>query len=100
MQQVYYENDRPDFRQPDFEELSLALPWPIFKALVSRDDLTCQSEACVLSLVERYILSQPKTEYETLRKELLPCIRLDKLPADRLIQLNKNPIGILEGHQV
>lgn len=41
----YYETDRPDFRQPDFEELAMALPPPLFKALMMRDDLTCHSEA-------------------------------------------------------
>jgi hypothetical protein len=53
---VQYETDKPDFRQPDFEALAMALPPPVFKALISRDDLTCYSEASVLSLLEKYLL--------------------------------------------
>lgn len=56
----YYETDRPDFRQPDFEELAMALPPALFKQLMQRDDLTCYSEASVLSLVEKYIERRPK----------------------------------------
>jgi hypothetical protein len=55
----YYETDRPDFRQPDFEPLAMALPPSLFKHLMQRDDLTCYSEASVLSLIEKYILSKP-----------------------------------------
>lgn len=98
-QPVYYESDKPDFRQPDFEDLALILPLDIFKALVMRDDLTCQSEAQVLSLIEKYILRQPQETMDSVKNELLPCIRLDKLPSDRLIQLNKNPAGIFQGYQ-
>ena len=59
-QTQYYESDRPDFRQPDFEALAMALPPEVFKKLMMRDDLTCHSEAQVLSLVERYIRSKPQ----------------------------------------
>jgi|LauGreDrversion4_2_1035121.scaffolds.fasta_scaffold2916440_1 BTB And C-terminal Kelch len=81
----YYETDRPDFRQPDFEELAIALPPPLFQSLMQRDDLTCHSEAQVLSLIEKYITRRPQSDYENLKQLLIPCVRLDKLPSDRLI---------------
>jgi hypothetical protein len=57
-------SDRPDFRIPDFEEMTLALPPEIFKRIMSRDDLFCEDEAHVLSLIERYISQRPSEEYE------------------------------------
>ena len=75
-------------RQPDFDALAMALPLPLFKQLMSRDDLTCNSEADVLRLIERYIEKRPKEKFEELRNELVPVIRLDKLSSDMLIRLN------------
>jgi hypothetical protein len=69
-------------RQPDFDALAMALPLPLFKALMSRDDLTCNSEADIIRLVERYIDRKPKDQYQFLREELVPVIRLDKLSSD------------------
>jgi hypothetical protein len=66
---------------------------------MSRDDLTCYNEASVLSLVEKYILRKPKEKYEELRKDLIPVVRYDKLPADRLIQLSNDKIKLLEGYE-
>lgn len=55
---------------------------------MSRDDLTCNSEADVLRLIERYIEKRPKEKFKELRNELVPVIRLDKLSSDMLIRLN------------
>jgi hypothetical protein len=99
VQEVFYEVDKPDFRQPDFEDLAMVLPQEMFKALMQRDDLTCFSEASVLSLVEKYISRQPLELQEQCKNDILPVVRIDKLPADRLIQMSKNPQGIFSGYQ-
>lgn len=75
----------------------MALPPEVFKKLMMRDDLTCHSEAQVLSLVERYIHSKPQDQFDELKSLLVPVVRLDKLPSDRLIQLSKGAVGILQG---
>ncbi len=48
-QQVSFE--APDMRQPDFNDLALALPTSQFRDLMSRDDLTCYEEKDILNLV-------------------------------------------------
>lgn len=48
-------------RAANFDELAMALPLNLFKHLISRDDLICQSESDVLRLVERYVFTRPQS---------------------------------------
>ena len=76
-------------RQSDFTSLALALPPKHFHQLMSRDDLTCNEEADVLALVETYISRKTADVIEETRKELVECVRFDKLPNDKLIELSR-----------
>jgi hypothetical protein len=71
-------------------QIACALPLPVFKQLMERDDLVCQSEADVLDMIETYIVKSTIEIEEKMCVELLECVRFDKLEIDRLIQLSKS----------
>ncbi len=57
---------------------------------MQRDDLVCDSEDDVLKTIETFLKRQAESCQDDLRKELMMCVRFEKLDTDTLMELAKS----------